>query len=51
MAQPPLRWRLWEPTARRFVPRRLVVDVCAEESPEGADEVGHDVEDIYLKRP
>ncbi|CAE7948434.1 dnajc21 [Symbiodinium sp. KB8] len=27
LQHPPLRWRLWEPTARRFVPKRLnVVD-------------------------
>lgn len=34
-----LRWRLWEPTARRFVPRRLSIDVQAEEAQEADDEV------------
>eukprot|EP00913_Durusdinium_trenchii_P018916 g17774.t1 len=33
LQHPTLRWRLWDPTARRFVPRRLNIDACADEPP------------------
>eukprot|EP00930_Biecheleria_cincta_P083887 TRINITY_DN73391_c0_g1_i1.p1 TRINITY_DN73391_c0_g1~~TRINITY_DN73391_c0_g1_i1.p1 ORF type:complete len:572 (+),score=83.77 TRINITY_DN73391_c0_g1_i1:65-1780(+) len=34
-SQPPLRWRLWEPTVRRFVPRRLCIET---QEPSNSDE-------------
>jgi len=48
---PTLRWRLWEPSARRFVPRRLNID-SSDDAPGGNEkwETGED-DEVPWSRP
>ncbi|CAJ1364201.1 unnamed protein product [Effrenium voratum] len=51
LAHPPLRWRLWEPGARRFVPRRLHIDTSAPEEEVPGGEWPGEEDEVPWSRP